>query len=67
MKDNEYWKELTIYYFTDYELNKKMDLKAEEIKKSSIRFLEKTVNMLKERLPKEVSNKMGKVVKLKPR
>lgn len=67
MSNSDYYKELAIYQFTDYEWNKRMDIQAEEIKKSSIRFLEKTVNMLKERLPKEVSNKMGKVVKLKPR
>lgn len=64
MKDNEYWKELTIYHFTNYDLNKKIALQAEEIKEWSVKNLQEMVDMLKSRLPKDKPGKIGKVVKL---
>lgn len=67
MKDNEYWKELSIYYFTDYDFHKKMDLQAEEIKEQGVKGLQSMVDMLKSHLPKDKLGKPGKVIKIKIR
>lgn len=65
MSKSEYYKELADYHLTNYELNKKMALQAEEIKEWGIKTLENMVNMLKENLPENMPVKKGKVVRLR--
>lgn len=64
MSNSEYYKEWTIYYLTDYEWNKRMDIQNERTKEWRIKTLERMVNILKDRLPKDNPHKKGKVIKL---
>lgn len=64
MSDDRYFHELTVYYLTDYDFHKRLDIQAEEMKKSGIKMLEEMVNLLKAKVPKPNPDKTGKVVKL---
>ena len=65
MNDTEYYKELITYYITNYDFDKEMDLKSEQIKASSVKTLQEMVDNLKDMAFKNTPKKMGKVIKLK--
>lgn len=67
MSNSEYYKELADYHLTNYELNKKMALQAEEIKEWGVKNLQSMVGMLKSHLPKDKPGITEIVVKIKPR
>lgn len=64
MNNIEYYEELAIYRLTDYEWSKNMDIQAEKMKEWRVKMLEKIVNRMKENLPEDCCNKMGKLVML---
>lgn len=65
MNDTEYYKELITYYITNYDFDKEMDLKKEQIKASLVETLQEMVDNLKDMAFKNTQKKMGKVIKLK--